>query len=55
MIALNNTPDDALKEIAPVLDEAINQLGAEDRAAILRSRDTFWRGFARRLGADMII
>ena len=35
MNALNNTPDGALAEIAPVLDEAINQLGEKDRAAIL--------------------
>jgi predicted DNA-binding protein (UPF0251 family) len=35
MNALNDTPDVALAEIAPVLDEAINQLGEKDRAAIL--------------------
>jgi RNA polymerase sigma factor (sigma-70 family) len=35
MNAVNNTPDAALAEIAPVLDEAINQLGEKDRAAIL--------------------
>jgi RNA polymerase sigma factor (sigma-70 family) len=32
---LNNHPDAALAEIAPVLDEAINELGADDRDAIL--------------------
>jgi RNA polymerase sigma factor (sigma-70 family) len=35
MSALNNLPDMALAEIAPVLDEAINELGADDRDAIL--------------------
>jgi RNA polymerase sigma factor (sigma-70 family) len=35
MSALNNHPDTALAEIAPVLDEAINELGADDRDAIL--------------------
>jgi hypothetical protein len=35
MSALNNHPDMALAEIAPVLDEAINELGADDRDAIL--------------------
>ncbi len=35
MSALNNHPDNALAEIAPVLDEAINELGADDRDAIL--------------------
>jgi RNA polymerase sigma factor (sigma-70 family) len=33
--ALNNQPDAALAEIAPALDEAINELGADDRDAIL--------------------
>jgi RNA polymerase sigma factor (sigma-70 family) len=35
MSALNNHPDHALAEIAPVLDEAIHELGADDRDAIL--------------------
>jgi RNA polymerase sigma factor (sigma-70 family) len=35
MSALNNHADMALAEIAPVLDEAINELGADDRDAIL--------------------
>jgi hypothetical protein len=35
MSALDNHPDNALAEIAPVLDEAINELGADDRDAIL--------------------
>jgi RNA polymerase sigma factor (sigma-70 family) len=35
MSALDNQPDIALAEIAPVLDEAINELGADDRDAIL--------------------
>jgi RNA polymerase sigma factor (sigma-70 family) len=35
MSALDNHPDMALAEIAPVLDEAINELGADDRDAIL--------------------
>ncbi len=35
MSALNNHPDTALAEIAPVLDEVINELGADDRDAIL--------------------
>ena len=35
MSALDNQPDNALAEIAPVLDEAINELGADDRDAIL--------------------
>ena len=35
MSALSNHPDMALAEIAPVLDEAINELGADDRDAIL--------------------
>jgi len=35
MSALNNHPDSALAEIAPILDEAINELGADDRDAIL--------------------
>src|SRR6266850_4992457 len=35
MNALRNVPDQALTEIAPVLDEAINQLGTLDRTAIL--------------------
>jgi RNA polymerase sigma factor (sigma-70 family) len=35
MSALDNHPDIALAEIAPVLDEAINELGADDREAIL--------------------
>ena len=35
MSALDNQPDIALTEIAPVLDEAINELGADDRDAIL--------------------
>ena len=35
MSALENQPDAALAEIAPVLDEAINELGADDRDAIL--------------------
>jgi RNA polymerase sigma factor (sigma-70 family) len=35
MSALNNHPDMALAEIAPDLDEAINELGADDRDAIL--------------------
>src|SRR5664280_664864 len=35
MSALNNHPDMALAEIVPVLDEAINELGADDRDAIL--------------------
>src|ERR1035437_1477894 len=35
MSALNNHSDNALAEIAPVLDEAINELGADDRDAIL--------------------
>jgi RNA polymerase sigma factor (sigma-70 family) len=35
MSALNDHPDMALAEIAPVLDEAINELGADDREAIL--------------------
>ena len=35
MSALNNDPDMALAEIAPVLDEAIHKLGADDRDAIL--------------------
>jgi RNA polymerase sigma factor (sigma-70 family) len=35
MSALDNHPDIALAEIAPVLDEAINELGADDRDAIL--------------------
>ena len=35
MSALDNQPDMALAEIAPVLDEAINELGADDRDAIL--------------------
>src|SRR5512135_2578529 len=30
MSALENQPDTALAEIAPVLDEAINELGADD-------------------------
>src|ERR1019366_3194744 len=33
--ALNNHPDTVLAEIAPVLDEAINELGADDRDALL--------------------
>jgi len=33
--ALNEQPEPGLAHLAPVLDEAINQLGAEDRAAIL--------------------
>jgi RNA polymerase sigma factor (sigma-70 family) len=35
MSALDNQPDIGLAEIAPVLDEAINELGADDRDAIL--------------------
>ena len=35
MRALENDPDSALAEIAPVLDEAINELGADDRDALL--------------------
>ena len=35
MSALDNHPDNALAEIAPVLDDAINELGADDRDAIL--------------------
>ncbi|HEY5912338.1 MAG TPA: sigma-70 family RNA polymerase sigma factor [Verrucomicrobiae bacterium] len=35
MSALDNLPDTALAEIAPVLDEAINELGADDRDAVL--------------------
>ncbi len=35
MSALNNHADMALAEIAPILDEAINELGADDRDAIL--------------------
>ena len=35
MNALDNQPDMVLAEIAPVLDEAINELGADDRDAIL--------------------
>ena len=35
MSALDNHPDTALAEIAPVLDEAINELGPDDRDAIL--------------------
>jgi RNA polymerase sigma factor (sigma-70 family) len=36
MNALNfNDPDEALAAVAPVLDDAINQLGAEDRDAIV--------------------
>jgi RNA polymerase sigma factor (sigma-70 family) len=35
MSALDNHPDTALAEIAPVLDEAIHELGADDRDAIL--------------------
>jgi len=35
MSTLDNHPDRALAEIAPVLDEAINELGADDREAIL--------------------
>ena len=35
MNALNNQTDSNLAQLAPVLDEAINQLGAEDRKAIL--------------------
>ena len=35
MSALENQPDQALAEVAAVLDEAINELGADDRDAIL--------------------
>jgi RNA polymerase sigma factor (sigma-70 family) len=35
MNALNDGTDAGLSELAPVLDDAINQLGEEDRAAIL--------------------
>jgi RNA polymerase sigma factor (sigma-70 family) len=35
MSALENLPDTALAEIAPVLDEAIDELGADDRDAVL--------------------
>ena len=35
MNALENQPDNYLQEVAPVLDEAINKLGKEDRTAIL--------------------
>ena len=35
MSTLENQPDLALAEIAPVLDEAINELGTDDRDAIL--------------------
>ena len=35
MNALQNEPDIYLQEVAPVLDEAINKLGNEDRTAIL--------------------
>jgi len=35
MSTLDNHPDTDLAEIAPVLDEAINELGADDRDAIL--------------------
>ncbi len=35
MNALENQPDTALAEIAPALDEAINELGADDRDVIL--------------------
>ena len=35
MSALDNHPDTTLAEIAPVLDEAINELGPDDRDAIL--------------------
>jgi RNA polymerase sigma factor (sigma-70 family) len=35
MNALDKLPDQALAEIAPVLDEAINELGSLDRTAIL--------------------
>jgi RNA polymerase sigma factor (sigma-70 family) len=35
MDALNYSPDTVLKEVAPVLDEAIQELGADDRDALL--------------------
>ncbi len=35
MSALENQPDTALEAIAPVLDDAINDLGADDRDVIL--------------------
>ena len=35
MNSLRNPPDAGMAELAPVLDEAINQLGAQDRLAIL--------------------
>jgi DNA-directed RNA polymerase specialized sigma24 family protein len=35
MNALRDDPEVSLSDLAPVLDDAIDQLGAEDRAAVL--------------------